>query len=124
MARSASVSILWTTRIVRCAVADMDEVPRSAERRQHLVPDAVLVEAAAATMHARHRDSSDHDHIVRGSLRHWHRIIDAVRRDPEGPVARDLADVVEVAEDVGVVARMRRLLASVNAQQAYRDSRQ
>ena len=46
--------------------------------------------------------------IDRGSLQHWHRIIDAVRRDPNGPVAHDLAEVVEVAEDVGVVARMRR----------------
>lgn len=62
--------------------------------------------------------------IDRGSLQHWHRIIVAVRRDPERPVARDPADVVEIAEDVGVVARVRRLLASVNAHQVSRDSRQ
>jgi hypothetical protein len=49
--------------------------------------------------------------IDRGSLRHLRRIIDAVTHDPDGTVARDLREVVEVAEDAGVVARMRRLLA-------------
>lgn len=46
----------------------------------------------------------------RGSLRHWHIIVDAVRNDPNGSVAQDLSEAVEIAEDHGVVALMRRAL--------------
>lgn len=53
--------------------------------------------------------------IDRGSLMHWKRIIAAVTADPHGKVAKDLAQAVELAEDVGVVARMRRLLDLVAA---------
>jgi hypothetical protein len=48
--------------------------------------------------------------IDRGSLKHWKRIIAAVTADPDGEVAKDLAQATELAEDVGVAALMRRLL--------------
>lgn len=54
--------------------------------------------------------------IDRGSLMHWKRIIAAVSANPHGEVAKDLAQAVELAEDVGVVARMRRLLDLVAAE--------
>lgn len=47
---------------------DLRAVLESAARLQELVPDAVLVGGAAAALHAAHRDSYDHDHIV-GDLR-------------------------------------------------------
>lgn len=56
--------------------------------------------------------------VDRGSLRYWRRIIDAVERDPDGAVARDLEQVIEVAEDVGVRERMRRALVSAKESQA------
>ncbi|CPT23708.1 transmembrane transport protein MmpL11 [Mycobacteroides abscessus subsp. abscessus] len=48
--------------------------------------------------------------IDRGSLYYWHKIVDAVRTDPNGTVAQDLSQAVEIAEDHGIVALMRRLL--------------
>ncbi|BBZ55218.1 hypothetical protein [Mycolicibacterium phocaicum] len=48
--------------------------------------------------------------IDRGSMKHWKRIIAAVTADPDGEVAKDLAQAIELAEDVGVAALMRRLL--------------
>lgn len=49
--------------------------------------------------------------IDRGSLLHWRRIADAVRADPWGPAANDLEQALDLAEDVGVVATLRRALA-------------
>ena len=36
----------------------------SAARLQEVVPDAVLVGGSAAALHAGHRDSFDHDHVL------------------------------------------------------------
>ena len=52
--------------------------------------------------------------IDRGSLRHWKRIIATVTADPHGEVAKDLTQAVELAEDAGVAALMRRLLTRVS----------
>lgn len=43
----------------------LDDVLASAARLQAIVPDAVLVGGSAAAFHARHRLSTDHDHVVR-----------------------------------------------------------
>jgi len=58
--------------------------------------------------------------IDRGDLNDWRRVVAAVRRDPWGDVARHLVDVFKVAQDVGVVAALRRALAEVrrDAEQA------
>ncbi|WP_431306159.1 helix-turn-helix domain-containing protein [Mycobacterium hubeiense] len=53
--------------------------------------------------------------IDRGSLPHWRRIAAAVRQDPWGPVATDLEEALDLAEDVGVVAALRRSLARVRS---------
>ncbi|MGW6426478.1 hypothetical protein ACWF82_27715 [Nocardia sp. NPDC055053] len=45
-------------------------VLESAARLQVLVPDAVLVGGSAAALYAGHRDSYDHDHVLR-DLRDW-----------------------------------------------------
>ncbi|MGH3966669.1 MAG: helix-turn-helix domain-containing protein [Mycobacterium sp.] len=49
--------------------------------------------------------------IDRGSLSHWRRIAAAVRVDPWGPAAADLEEAVDLADDVGVAATLRRTLA-------------
>jgi tetrahydromethanopterin S-methyltransferase subunit G len=48
--------------------------------------------------------------VDRGSLPHWRRIAAAVRADPWGWVAADLEQALELAEDVGVAATLRRIL--------------
>ena len=44
--------------------AALRQVLKSAARLQSVVPDAVLVGGSAAALHAGHRDSSDHDHVL------------------------------------------------------------
>ncbi|MGI6797762.1 hypothetical protein [Gordonia sihwensis] len=48
--------------------------------------------------------------VDRGSLMHWRRISAAVEADPNGVVAEDLAEALDLAEDAGVVAGLRRML--------------
>lgn len=42
--------------------------------------------------------------IDRGGLLEWRRMLDAVRDDPEGNVAADLEQALDLAEDRGDVA--------------------
>lgn len=48
--------------------------------------------------------------IDRGSLRYWKRILESVQADPQGTVAMDLTQALELAEDAGVTAYLRRAL--------------
>lgn len=50
--------------------------------------------------------------IDRGSLPHWRSVAEAVRADPWGLTAADLAQALELAEDVGVAATLRRTLVT------------
>lgn len=53
-------------------------VLRSAARLQALVPDAVLVGGSAAALHAGHRDSFDHDHVLSDLVDRYAVVLDAV----------------------------------------------
>jgi hypothetical protein len=57
-----------------------DEVLRSAAKLQRLVPDAV-VGGSAAALHAGHRLSTDHDHVVVDLQRRFDLVLDAVEND-------------------------------------------
>jgi len=48
--------------------------------------------------------------IDRGGLAQWRQIIAAIESDPFGEVARDVQEALDLAEDRGVVATMRRNL--------------
>lgn len=50
----------------------------SAARLQEVVPDAVLVGGAAAALHAGHRDSFDHDHVLADLVDRYEAVLDAV----------------------------------------------
>lgn len=56
--------------------------------------------------------------IDRGSLAEWGRIIQEVDDDPHGPVALDLEEALEIAEDRGIVVLLRRRLTSARATDA------
>ena len=64
-------------------MSDLDAVLQSGARLQRLVPDAVLVGGSAAAFHARHRDSFDHDHVVRDLEQRFGAVLDALESDPE-----------------------------------------
>lgn len=50
----------------------------SAAHLQEVVPDAVLVGDAAAALHAGHRDSFDHDHVLADLVDRYEAVLDAV----------------------------------------------
>lgn len=53
-------------------------VLESAARLQQVVPDAVLVGGSAAALHARHRVSFDHDHVVADLAARYEIVLEAV----------------------------------------------
>lgn len=50
----------------------------SAARLQEVVPDAVLVGGSAAALHAGHRDSVDHDHVLTDLVNRYETVLEAV----------------------------------------------
>ena len=50
----------------------------SAARLQSVVPDAVLVGGSAAALHASHRDSLDHDHVLADLVDRYEAVLEAV----------------------------------------------
>lgn len=50
----------------------------SAARLQEVVPDAVLVGGSAAALHAGHRDSFDHDHVLSDLVDRYETVLEAV----------------------------------------------
>jgi hypothetical protein len=56
----------------------LQEVLVSAARLQEVVPDAVLVGGSAAALHAGHRDSFDHDHVIADLAVRYDAVLDAV----------------------------------------------
>lgn len=50
----------------------------SAARLQQVVPDAVLVGGSAAALHAGHRDSFDHDHVLADLVDRYEAVLEAV----------------------------------------------
>ena len=56
----------------------LDDVLASAARLQEIVPGAVLVGDAAAAMHARHRESFDHDHVLADLAERYAEVVEAV----------------------------------------------
>ncbi|MBO0856121.1 MAG: hypothetical protein J2P18_20415 [Nocardia sp.] len=60
---------------------EFEGVLESAARLQRLVPDAVLVGGSAAAVHAGHRMSTDHDHVLTDLNRRFDAVLDAVEND-------------------------------------------
>jgi len=56
----------------------LQEVLASAARLQRVVPDAVLVGDSAAALHAGHRDSFDHDHVLTDLVDRYQAVLEAV----------------------------------------------
>ena len=58
--------------------ATLRRVLESAARLQSVVPDAVLVGGSAAALHAGHRDSFDHDHVLTDLVDRYEAVLEAV----------------------------------------------
>jgi len=57
---------------------ELAELLASAARLQALVPDAVLVGGTAAAVHAHHRVSFDHDHVIEDLAARYAEVVEAV----------------------------------------------
>ncbi len=58
--------------------AALRQVMESAARLQSVVPDAVLVGGSAAALHAGHRESFDHDHVLADLAERYEAVLEAV----------------------------------------------
>jgi hypothetical protein len=56
----------------------LQKVLASAARLQEVVPDAVLVGGSAAALHAGHRESFDHDHVLADLVERYDEVLEAV----------------------------------------------
>lgn len=56
----------------------LQRVLTSAARLQEVVPDAVLVGGSAAALHAGHRDSFDHDHVLADLVDRYETVLEAM----------------------------------------------
>lgn len=56
----------------------LGRVLASAARLQEVVPDAVLVGGSAAALHAGHRESFDHDHVLADLVERYEAVLEAV----------------------------------------------
>ena len=65
----------------RSTLSDFGAVLESAAKLQRLVPDAVLVGGSAAAVHAKHRLSTDHDHVLADLSLRFEAVLDAVEKD-------------------------------------------
>lgn len=57
---------------------EFEKILESASRLQDVVPDAVLVGGTASAIHARHRLSFDHDHVIAGLQERYAQVLAAV----------------------------------------------
>lgn len=48
--------------------------------------------------------------VERGDINDWHRIAEALRRDPRGKVATELPEVVDAAENLAIPSLLQRIL--------------
>lgn len=89
-----------------------DEVLRSAARLQRLVPDAVLVGGTAAALHAGHRVSVDHDHVLRDLRERFDGMLAALEETEGWVTARSRRPVLILGSLDGVETGLRQLIRS------------
>lgn len=85
-------------------------VLESAARLQRLVPDAVLVGGSAAAYYARHRMSTDHDHIVADLRDRFDAVLDALERDGDFILNRATPGKIILGELGGIEAGVRQMI--------------
>ncbi|WP_341579826.1 hypothetical protein [Microbacterium schleiferi] len=88
----------------------LSEVLESAARLQARVPDAVLVGGAAAALYARHRMSTDHDHIIEDLQNRYEQILDALEREGDWVFNRGVPGKIILGELGGIEAGVRQMI--------------
>jgi hypothetical protein len=81
-----------------------------AARLQELVPDAVLVGGSAAALHAHHRESRDHDHVVADLAERFDSILENLEALGDWSTARVQSGKIILGELGGIETGVRQLL--------------
>lgn len=92
------------------ASADFAALLASAARLQELVPDAVLVGGTAAAIHAHHRLSYDHDHVVADLRNRFDLVLDALEREGNWVTNRTTYGKIILGELGGIETGIRQLI--------------
>lgn len=90
--------------------ADFEDVLRSAALLQKLVPDAVLVGGTAASYHAGHRHSYDHDHALDDLAARFDMVLEALEREPEWVTNRVVPGKIVLGSLGGIEAGVRQMI--------------
>lgn len=90
----------------------LDQVLESAARLQELVPDAVLVGGSAAAYWARHRDSLDHDHVLRDLSERFDAVLNAIEATDGWVTNRVSPGKIVLGELGGIETGIRQLIRS------------
>lgn len=90
--------------------AGLEEVLESAARLQRLVPDAVLVGGSAAAYYARHRMSTDHDHVLADLRDRFDLVLDALEREGDFVLNRATPGEIILGELGGIEAGVRQMI--------------
>ncbi|WP_277212583.1 nucleotidyl transferase AbiEii/AbiGii toxin family protein [Isoptericola croceus] len=88
----------------------LDDLLESAARLQELIPDAVLVGGTAAALHAGHRLSVDHDHVLTDLRDRFDVVLDALEREGEWVTNRVRAGKIIHGELGGIETGLRQLI--------------
>jgi hypothetical protein len=90
----------------------LDDVLEKAARLQELVPGAVLVGGSAAALHAHHRESLGHDHVVADLEDRFDSILENLEALGEWSTAKVLPGKIILGELGGIETGVRRLIRS------------
>jgi hypothetical protein len=93
-------------------VLPLDEVLAKAARLQALVPGAVLVGGSAAALHAHHRESLDHDHVVADLAARFDSILENLEALGDWSTAKAQPGKIILGELGGIETGVRQLLRS------------
>ncbi len=86
-----------------------EDVLEKAARLQELVPGAVLVGGSAAALHAHHRESRDHDHVVADLAERFDSILENLEALGDWSTARVASGKIILGELGGIETGVRQL---------------
>lgn len=86
------------------------KVLESAAQLQQLVPDAVLVGGSAAALHAGHRDSFDHDHVLADLAQRFDVVLEALESEGEWVTNRVTPGKIILGELGGIETGVRQMI--------------
>ncbi len=88
----------------------LTQVLESAARLQRLVPDAVLVGGSAAALHAGHRDSFDHGHVLADLAQRFDVVLEALESEGDWVTNRVTPGKIILGELGGIETGVRQMI--------------